>query len=245
MTLSAFDTPKRKRVDDRLIGLGFVLFAVLALAAAWWFISNSDGQPVKVERVIQEITVIEPPPPVEPEPEEKIMEEEPEIIEPEDTPIDDKPVEQPTPDEAPAASSEPSPTPTAAPAGLDRAADSGSDSFRLAAGGGGGLYGGGSGRFGRGGGGLGGWRNTVEAHVRRALQRDPRTKAANGSVNVNISIAESGTINGAQLLSSSGDAKLDAAIREVLANLPPLSQRRPDNVGASTYATINLKRPGG
>lgn len=161
------------------------------------------------------------------------MEEEPEIIQPTDEPQVQQDVEQPseTPSEAPATSSE--------AAGLDRPADAGSDSFRLAAGKGGGL-------FGRGGGGGGGsWGGHVETHIRRALQRDPRTRSAQGFVRVSVVIDDTGRFGSARLRSSTGDAALDSAIRDVLASLAPLGRGRPADVQPTTVADINMRRTGG
>lgn len=214
-----------------------VALAALAALALWWLWPSGDG-PAQRERVIQEITVLQsPPPPVPPEPEEKIMEEEPEIIEPSDEPqISEKPVEQPsdTPSDAP------SQQPSSEAAGLDRPADAGSDSFRLAAGKGGGMFGPGGG----GGGGIG-WGRYVEGHIERALQRDARTRAARGSVRVTVNIDPGGRFVGATLRSSTGDTQLDAAIRAVLSALPPLGRSRPAGQDGTTHATINMKRTDG
>lgn len=213
--------------------VGLILIALILLALLIWLFWPTGGLPTR-ERVIQEISLITPPPP--PEPEEKIMEEEPEIIEPTEEPEIQKDVEQPSeqPSEAP------SEAPSAEPAGLDRAADAGSDSFRLAAGGGGGL-------FGRGGGGGGGgsWGSYVETHIRRALQRDPQTRAAAGFVNVVVDIDATGRFIGARLRSTTGKADLDGAIQRVLGTLPPLGRPLPAKQGGRTYATINMKRTGG
>jgi periplasmic protein TonB len=181
-------------------------------------------------RFVQEITVVQPPPPPPPpEPEEKIMAREPDIVTPSDTP---RPVDaEPTPAEPPEA-----PSATSEAAGLDRPADAGSDSFSLAAGGGGGL-------FGRGGGGGGdGWGGLVEAHVRRALLRDVRTRAASGSLRVALQIETDGSFAGARLLSSTGNTRLDAAIADVLRRLTPLERQRPARFGADTFVTIDMRR---
>ena len=182
-------------------------------------------------RVIQEITLVTPPPPPPPEPEE-VIEEEQEIIEPTDEPQVQEDVETPSdePNDQPAESSE--------AAGLDQPADAGSDSFHLAAGKGGGL-------FGRGGGGGGGWGEFVETHIRKALQRDPRTRTAQGFIRVTVSIDPNGRITGAALRSSTNDPKLDLAIRDVLASLPPLGRGLPPQINGMTNATINMKRTAG
>lgn len=207
------------------------LCLVLALLA-WWFLPVGSGP--QRERVIQEVTLVVPPPPP-PEPEEKIMEEEPEVVEPTEEPEVQKDVDTPTEDAVSDERSEPSEA-----AGLDKPADAGSDSFRLSAGSGGGLFG-----RGGGGGGDGGWAAFVETHIRRALRLDPRTRSAQGFVNVVLSIDPSGRISGATLRSSTGDPQLDAAIRDVLSGLPPLGRGRPAAIGGLTYTTINMRRISG
>jgi TonB family protein len=226
-------TPKDTGANDRLImiALGVVLIA-LGVAAAFW-LWPSDEAP-RMERVVQEITVFQPPPPPPPlTPEEKI-EEEKEIPLPTENPQVKDDVQKPseTPSDAPA-------TPSNQAAGLDRPADAGSDSFHLGAGKGGGL-------FGRGGGnGDGGWGASVSAHITRALQLDPRTRSAQGAIRVQVDIDSSGRFNSARLLSSTGDPALDAAIRDVLSHLSPMSKGRPAAVDSSTQLSIKMKRIGG
>jgi periplasmic protein TonB len=218
----------RRWLAPTLIAAG--LLGLISAAVLLWPHSTNEPAP---RRVIQEITLITPPPPPPPEPEEKIMEEE-EVVQPTDDPQVQKDVDTPSdqPDDQPSETSEAS--------GLDKAADVGSDSFHLASGGGGGLFG-----RGGGGGGDGGWGAFVETHIRRALQRDPRTRTAQGYVRVAVEIDPSGRITGAKLRSSTGDDKLDKAIREVLSGLTPLSRGRPPKIEGVTFATINMKRPAG
>jgi TonB family protein len=128
----------------------------------------------------------------------------------------------------------PSPEPTAdMAAGLNRAADIGADSFHLASGKGGGL-------FGRGGGG-GTWDAFVATHVRRALRADPRTSTASGYLEVLFAIDPNGRFERAELQSSTGNKELDAAIRDVLSRLPPLSRGRPANVKPLMVTGINIR----
>lgn len=230
----------RNRILPYLIGA--VLVAIIAGLVLWllwllWLLLHGTPD-IQRQRVIQQITVVQPPsPPPPPKPEEKIMEKQEEVVQPADQPSE-KPVEKPA--ETPAETPSDAPPSTQA-AGLDRAADAGSDSFHLSAGGGGGLFGRG------GGGGLGGtgWGGFVEGHIRRALQRDPRTRTAKGFVRVAVDIDPNGRFSGAVLRSSTGDPKLDAAILDVLAKLPPLGRDRPAGREAQTNATINMKRTDG
>ncbi|RXZ66315.1 energy transducer TonB [Pelagerythrobacter rhizovicinus] len=214
---------------------GAILAPIVLLGLLAWLIwPDGEGAP-STERFVTEIEMLQPPPPPEPEPEEPIMEEEEEIVEPSEEPPSETPSEEPVdqPQDAP----EPS-TASNQLAGLDRPADAGSDNFRLAAGGGGGLFGRGTGG-GRGG---GEWGAYVEGHIRRALMRDPRTRAAKGSVDVTVVISDAGRFTRAALRTTTGDQELDAAIRDVLSNLPPLNVRRPAEQAATTYATIDMRR---
>ncbi|RYG37704.1 MAG: TonB family protein, partial [Burkholderiales bacterium] len=95
------------------------------------------------------------------------------------------------------------------------------------------------------GGGGGSWEAAVALHITRALQRDPRTRTADGSVKVVVEIDPRGRFISAKLLSSTGDQTLDADISAVLAELAPMNRGRPPGVGARTNLTINLKRTGG
>lgn len=222
------------QIHPAVIAVAVVVLLVFGVLVWWLLFGPTSGAPQR-ERVVQEITLVTPPPPLPPEPEEKIMEEEQEIVQPTDNPKPQQDVD--TPSDAP--SDQPAETPSTEAAGLDRPADAGSDSFRLAAGGGGGLFGRG------GGGGGGGWGQFVETHVRRALQRDPRTRSAQGFLKVAVNIDENGRFTSAALRSSTGDPNLDAAIRDVLSALPPLSRGRPPKTSGMTFATINMKRLGG
>src|SRR5262245_3508149 len=110
--------------------IGLVLLAVVG--AIVWFLLTRDPDGPDRRTVVQEITLVTPPPPPPPpEPEEIVGKEE--IIEP---------MEEPTlQDEAPSEDVSEEPTPSTEAAGLDAPADVGSDSFRLAAGKGGGFFG--------------------------------------------------------------------------------------------------------
>ncbi|GGZ38573.1 MULTISPECIES: energy transducer TonB family protein [Asticcacaulis] len=226
------EPPKFRLRDNVPVILLGVIVAAALLLAGWWLWPK--GEAVRTERVIQEIALATPPPPPEPpKPEEKVIEE-PEEVAPVEQPSPQPP--SPTPSETP---SDAPPSPSTEAAGLDRLADAGSDSFRLSSGKGGGL-------FGRGGGGGGGdWDAAVALHITRALQRDPRTRSAKGSVKVAVTIDAKGQFTSARLLSSTGDPELDAHIRAVLSEIGPMSRGRPPGVNGSLNFTINLKRSAG
>lgn len=208
----------RSHLWDRLVLISFVvgmLSAAGLLTLHYW----PAGKVERTERVVQEVKIFQPPPP---EPEKKVVEKEVEEV------IEEKPSEMPS--EAP-------PAPSDLGAGLDQNADAGSDSFHLAAGRGGGL-------FGRGGS-DGGWGALIALHITKALQQDEHTRNAKGLVWVTVDIDTSGKFTSASLLSSTGDAELDEAIRKVLMTLPPLGRPRPPGIKSLTQMSINIKRADG
>ncbi|AKM07753.1 energy transducer TonB family protein [Pelagerythrobacter marensis] len=224
--------------DQRMSARSYLLIGGILLALAGlfaWLLWPRDGGPPQTERFVTEIEMLQPPPPPEPEMEDPIMEEEEDILEPSEEPPSETPNEEPV-DQPQDSPSEPSDANQLA--GLDRPADAGSDNFRLAAGGGGGLFGRGSG----GGGGGGDWGGYVESHIRRALQRDPRTRAARGSLRVEVTITADGRFSRATLRSSTGNPDLDKAVQDVLQNMPRLGTARPANTSAQTFATIDMRR---
>jgi outer membrane biosynthesis protein TonB len=204
-----------------LLGSGAVLFFV------GFILLKRGDTPMQREHQIQQVTMIQEEPPPPPPPEEPEPEEIKEVIEPVETAKVQEDVTSVSEDPSPA-------EPSSEAAGLDRPADIGSDSFHLAAGGGGGL-------FGKGEGGGGSWNAFVATHIRKALQRDPRTRSASGYLEVLLSIDMQGRFERAELQSSTGDKTLDEAIREVLSQLPPLSRSRPPSVKPLVVTGINLR----
>lgn len=216
------------------------LIAVVLLTI--WLWPHQVPEPAS-DRVIQMVQVEQKPPVPE------VKQPEPEV-EPEE--IKEDPILKPDPvvpvvpnktvaeNPSPVAATVPDKSPPAKSneaGGLNRLADAGSDNYQLSAGKGGGL-------FGRGGGGGGGgdWEAAIALHITRALQRDQRTRAARGSLAVSVVIEANGHFGSARLRSSTGDATLDAAIRDVLNKLSPMNRPRPQGVGAATNMTIDLKR---
>lgn len=222
----------RRHREDILRLAGAALAVLLIVLAAKWILGLGSGQ--KAKPFVQQITMVQPPPPPPPPPEQKIMEKPKEVIEP--------PKEAKVQEDVKQVSEQPSPNKDASPAatpdttaGLNTPADAGADNFRLAAGKGGGFFGGG------GGGGGGSWAGFVETHIRTALMRDKRTRSAGGYLEVASEIDDRGVFRNARLLSTTGNRELDEAIRDVLANLPPLTRGRPPGIDALTVTGINMK----
>lgn len=222
MAAPDFTPPPAKRVP-----LGFLLTLAAFAFVIGAFVLNRGEPPVQRQNAITQITMMPPAPPPPPPPKEEKLPEPEKIIEPQQ----EAAVQEDVQDISEAPSPEPA---TSEPAGLNRPADIGADSFRLAAGRGGGL-------FGRGGGGGGSWDAFVATHVRRALRADPRTSSASGYLEVLFSIDPNGRFERAELQSSTGNKELDAAIRDVLSRLPPLSRGRPANVKPLMVTGINIR----
>lgn len=83
----------------------------------------------------------------------------------------------------------------------------------------------------------------VQFRVQQALQRNNRTRSANMGVNVRVWLDANGRIHRAQLASSTGDPKLDAAIRdEVLTGLQ-LDQPPPLDMPVPITLRLAARRP--
>lgn len=239
MTLPRFRP--REHLLPLLAGLSLL---ALVTGFGWWMASSRPPEP-GATRVIEMVSIT-PPPETEPQPEPEPVEPPEPAPEPETVaqPLAAQPVERPVAAAAsqlPASVSAERPAPAQQAAGVDRAADAGADSFQLAAGKGGGLFG----RGGGGGGGAGDWNAAVALHITRALQRDRRTRAASGNVRVAVMIDATGKFSSARFVSSTGEAALDAAIRDVLARLPGMGRPRPAGVRADTDLNIHLRRNDG
>src|SRR5262249_32311835 len=124
--------------------------------------------------------------------------------------------------------------PPPGPLSLDAKGEGPGDLFNLGGKPGGrGLFGGGGGsRFGS-------YASMVQAQIEAAFRQNPKTKNATTSVPMARLWSEaSGRINRVQLASSTGDAELDAALRDVLGSLvlrepPPKDMPMPINIRIS------------
>lgn len=188
------------------------------LVAGVFALLSGDKEP---PRKVHELTIVNivplppppPPPPPEQKPEQKMIEQTPvkqEIIE-------EKPVD--IPKEAPPDSSN---DPLPGPLGLDEAGKGPGD--LLSRPGGRGLIGGGGG----GGGGSSRWgwyASIVQTQIEAALRSNERTRHAVMRIQVRLWPDATGRISRVQLVSSTGNAELDAVIRDQV--LGSLTLREP------------------
>jgi hypothetical protein len=192
-------------------GAALVAIAVLFAGALYVFLGHDDLPP---PRQVRELTIVNivppPPPPPPPRPPEQKMIEQPKDAEqklPEDKPLE-KPKDEPVKD---AKNEEPP-----GPLSLDAKAVGPGDLFNLGGKPGGNPYGGGGG-----GGSRWGWyASIVTSQMQTVLNANPKTRFAAMRVQIRLWADSSGHVSKVQLVSSTGDAEVDAAIRnEVFANM--------------------------
>jgi type IV secretory pathway VirB10-like protein len=186
-----------------LAGMAIVLSGVI-----YFFVGHDDMPPPRQVRELQIVKIVPPPPPPPPQkmPEPKMIEQ-PKMAEPEFK--EDKPIEKPKPIKD-AKNEEPP-----GPLSLDAKAVGPGDLFNLGSKVGGNPYGGG------GGGSRWGWyASIVQSQIEAALRANGRTRNAVMQLQVRLWADGSGHVSRVQLVSSTGDAELDAIIRnDVLGGL--------------------------
>ena len=186
-------------------GAALALIAALLGGAAYFFLGRNDAPP---PRQVREFTVVKivpppPPPPPMPKPPEPKVTEQPKMADPqikEEKPVD-KPKEAPVKD---AKNDEPP-----GPLSLDAKAQGPGDLFNLGGNPGGSPYGGGGGGGSR----WGGYISMVLGQVQSALRANQKTRNATGGLDIRLWADGFGRVSKVQLNSSTGDAELDAAIR--------------------------------
>ncbi|MFZ2449586.1 MAG: energy transducer TonB [Methylovulum miyakonense] len=210
--------PKHQRWLRNLpLIIGIVL--ALAIAVAVYFLQGLFPKPAQPKKQMQQITMIQPPPPPPPPPEVKPPEPEPE---PEKMP-------EPEPEKEPEPAPEEAPEPAGEELGVDAEGGAGSDGF--------GLVGkkGGRGLLGGTGGSAILWyggqvKRGLEEELQRVLADSPARKAAY-SVQLQVWVNADGSVNRAELASSSGKPEVDQAIRAALPSLHfSLPKAPPENM---------------
>jgi periplasmic protein TonB len=218
-------------------GSAFVVIVMLFGAGGYWFLGGDDLPP---PRQVREITIVNitppppPPPPPPPSPPEPKMVEQPKMAEPEFK--EEKPVDKPKDEPAKEARNEDPPGPLS----LDAKATGPGDLFNLGGKPGGSPYGGGGG-----GGSRWGWyASIVQAQIESALHANSKTRRAVMQVQIRLWADGSGHVNRVQLVSSTGDAELDAVIRnEVLGGLT-LREPPPRDMPMPMVTRVTARRPG-
>ncbi len=190
-----------------LAGGILALVIVCVLLYFGWRVLSAGGPPPKP--AVQQISIVQPPPPPPPPP----PEEEPPP--PEEQPLEEEPPPDPEPQDA--ESDEP---PPGEDLGLDAEGTAGADGFGLVGKKGGRSLLGGAGGF-RAYGGL------LKTDVQRLLENIDAVRGSRYSVVVRLWIAPDGFIDRSELVTSSGDPEVDAALRAALGGRARLSQAPP------------------
>lgn len=225
-------SPRQGRGSLRC-GVALALIAVLFVGVAYFFIGHDDLPP---PRQVRELTIVNivppplPPPPPPPPPEQKMIEQ-PKMAEQEfkeDKP-DEKPPEPKQDDLANAKEEPPGPGTLNAPVGPGGLLPQGK--------GGGGGGGGGGSRWGY-------YAAMVQSQIESALAANSRTRKAVLQVQIRLWADGTGRVNRVQLMSSTGDAELDAIIRnEVLGSLT-LREPPPKDMPMPMVTRVTERRPG-
>jgi periplasmic protein TonB len=206
----AANPPTRERNSLLRYGAAFVVIAML-FGAVILFVGHDDMPPPRQVRELAIVNIMPPPPPPPPPPPmiEQKMIEQPKMAEQEFK--EDKPVEKPRDEPVKDAKNNEPPGPLS----LDAKAVGPGDLFNLGGKPGGNPYGGG------GGGSRWGWYSTiVSTQAHDALVANPKTRNMVTQIQIRLWADATGRVTKVLLGSSTGDAELDAIIRnEVLGKL--------------------------
>jgi protein TonB len=209
---------------------------ILCLSGAiYLFVGHDDVPPPRQVRELTIVNIVPPPPPPPPPPQkmpEQKMLDQPKMAEPEfkeDKPLD-KPKDEPVKD---AKNSEPP-----GPLSLDAKAVGPGDLFNLGGKPGGNPYGGGGGgsRF--------GWyASIVQSQIETALRANSRTRNSVMQIRVLLWADSSGRVSKVQLVSSTGDAELDAIIRNDVLGSLTLREPPPKDMPMPLVTRVTARRP--
>ncbi len=214
-------------------GASMAVIAVLLSGGLYLLMGHDDMPPPRQVRELTIVNIVPPPPPPPPQkmPEQKMIEQ-PKMAEQEfkeDKPLD-KPKDEPVKD---AKNNEPP-----GPLSLDAKAVGPGDLFNLGGKPGGNPYGGG------GGGSRWGWYTSiVTAQVESALRSNPRTRKMATRIEIRLWADGTGRVNRVVITPSTGDAEMDAVIRnEVLGSLT-LREPPPKDMPMPMVTRVTASRP--
>nr|WP_218626143.1 TonB C-terminal domain-containing protein [Bradyrhizobium sp. dw_78] len=213
-------------------GASIAVIAVLLGGGVYLLMGHDDMPPPRQVRELTIVNIVPPPPPPPPQklPEQKMIEQ-PKMAEQEFK--EDKPLEKPKDEPVKDAKNNEPPGPLS----LDAKAVGPGDLFNLGGKPGGNPYGGGGGgsRF--------GWyASIVQSQIEAALRANSRTRNAVMQVQVRLWADGTGHVSRVQLVSSTGDAELDAVIRnDVLGGLM-LREPPPKDMPMPLVARLTARR---
>jgi protein TonB len=222
---------------ERLPLYGAVLAIVVIVVAgiAFLFLGRDNTPP---PRLVHEITVkiVPPPPPPPPPPPQQLPEpkmiEQPKMAEPEVK--QEKPIEKPKDDPVKNTKNDEPPGPLS----LDAKAEGPGDLFQLGGHPGGNPYGGGGGSR------WGWYASMVQAQIESALRANEKTRNAVMQVEIRLWADSAGRVSRIQLVSSTGDTALDAAIRNEVFGSLVLREPPPKDMPMPMVTRVTARRPG-
>ncbi|HVQ67642.1 MAG TPA: energy transducer TonB [Bradyrhizobium sp.] len=219
-----------------LFRYGATVVAIVAfVGVAIFFLRGHDDMPPP--RLVRELTVVNivpppPPPPPPPMPEQKMIEQ-PKMAEPEfkEEKSVDKPKDEPVKD---AKNDEPP-----GPLSLDAKAVGPGDLFNLGSKVGGNPYGGGGG-----GGSRWGWYSTIVTdQATAAIRANPRTRNMATQIQVRLWADATGRVTRVTISPSTGDAELDAIIRDEVLGRLTLREPPPRDMPMPVVTRVTARRP--
>jgi periplasmic protein TonB len=227
--------PSVRTARHPLVRYGAALIVIVGLlgAAIFFLVGHDDMPPPRQVRELKIVNIVPPPPPPPPPPPEQKMVEQPKMAEPEFK--EDKPVDKPKDEPVKDAKNEEPPGPLA----LDAKAVGPGDLFNLGSKVGGSPYGGGGG-----GGSRWGWyASIVQAQIEAALRANGKTRNATMQVQIRLWADGTGRVNRIQLVSSTGDAELDAVIRNDVLGSLVLREPPPRDMPMPMVTRVTARRP--
>jgi protein TonB len=217
---------------------GATLAAIIVFVGlAIFFLRGHDDMPPP--RLVRELTVVNivpppppPPPPPQQMPEQKMIEQ-PKMAEPEFK--EEKPVDKPKDEPAKDAKNDEPPGPLS----LDAKAVGPGDLFNLGGKPGGSPYGGGGG-----GGSRWGWYSTIVTdQATAALRANPKTRNMATQIQVRLWADASGRVTRVTISPSTGDAELDAIIRDEVLGRLMLREPPPKDMPMPVVTRVTARRP--
>jgi len=208
------------------------VIAVLFGGVVYWFAGQNDMPPPRQVRELTIVNIVPPPPPPPPPMPEQKMIEQPKMAEQEFK--EDKPVDKPKDEPVKDAKNDQPPGPLS----LDAKPVGPGDLFNLGGKPGGNPYGGG------GGGSRWGWYGAiVTAQVESALRANARTSRLVATTQIRLWADGSGRVIRVVLTPSTGDAEIDAVIRnDVLGGLT-LREPPPKDMPMPIVTRVTAQRP--
>jgi periplasmic protein TonB len=218
-------------------GVGLIGGIFTVVVGVWFYLHPPSGKPEPVRKAPDTVVRIQlPPPPTPAPPPPKVVPPPPKVEKRvEETPTDKpepKPVaEKPKPAEKP-------------PEGLGTSIKNGAGQAGLSSGNGNGMIGGHGTGKGGGGGSMGRWYvGQVLKKVTESMRSNRKTRSANFVVNARVWLDPTGKIERAELVDSSGDAAMDAVLRQEILMGAQLSEGPPRGMRMPIPLRLTARRP--